>query len=57
MNRIHHPVVATYRGIDLGWVPVAGKPRAQADTERLLVLVNKIRPDFSNKIRPAVVGR
>ena len=41
--------VATYRGIDLGWVAV-GRPRSKADTERLLVLVNRIRPDYSNKI-------
>jgi hypothetical protein len=40
---------ATYRGIDLGWVAV-GRPRSKADTERLLVLVNRVRPDYSNKI-------
>jgi hypothetical protein len=41
--------VATYRGIDLGWVPV-GRPRSKAATERLLALVNRVRPDYSNKI-------
>jgi hypothetical protein len=41
--------VATYRGINLGWVPV-GRPRSKAATERLLALVNKVRPDYTNKI-------
>ena len=41
---------ATYRGIELGWVPV-GKPRNQVDTDRLLCLLNKVRPDFTNKLR------
>lgn len=41
--------VATYRGIDLGWVAV-GRPRSKADTERLLALVNRVRPDYTNKI-------
>ena len=52
-TRTMHPItyngVATYRGIDTGWVPVRG-PRNRQDTERLLQLVNRIRPDYINKL-------
>jgi hypothetical protein len=41
---------ATYRGILAGWQPV-GSPRNYADTQRLLSLLNRIRPDFINRIQ------
>ena len=44
--------VATYRGIDLGWVP-CGRPRTKPEAARLLALVDRIRPDYLNKTRPA----
>ena len=50
MHQITQRVVATYRGIELGWVPI-GKPRNQSETERLLSLVNRIRPDYVNKVK------
>jgi hypothetical protein len=48
------PIVATYRGIDAGWVAVGG-PKSKAETERLLTLVNRIRPDFVNKVKEVPV--
>jgi hypothetical protein len=50
MHPITYNGVATYRGIDAGWVPVGG-PRNKQDTERLLQLVNRIRPDYLNKLK------
>jgi hypothetical protein len=44
--------VVTYRGIDLGWVP-CGRPRTKPEAARLLALVDRIRPDYLNKTRPA----
>jgi hypothetical protein len=41
---------ATYRGTRAGWQPV-GSPRNYADTQRLLSLLNRIRPDFINRIQ------
>jgi hypothetical protein len=41
--------VATYRGISQGWVAVGG-PRSKAATDRLLALVDRIRPDYSNRV-------
>jgi len=48
-------MVCTYRGTALGWQPI-GRPRNQQQTERLLQLVNKIRPDYSNKIKPVTMA-
>jgi len=50
MQQITQHIVATYRGVELGWVPV-GRPRNQSETERLLSLVNRIRPDYVNKVK------
>jgi hypothetical protein len=50
MHPITYSGVATYRGIDAGWVPVGG-PRNKQETERLLKLVNRIRPDYLNKLK------
>ena len=44
--------VATWRGIDLGWVAV-GQPRTAAAAARLLRLVERVRPDYRNSLRPA----
>ena len=41
---------ATYRGTLAGWHPV-GSPRNYVDTQRLLSLLNKVRPDFINRIQ------
>ena len=41
---------ATYRGTVAGWQPV-GSPRNYADTQRLLSLLNRVRPDFINRIQ------
>lgn len=41
--------VATYRGIDAGWVP-AGQPRPVDDAQRLLSLIQRIRPEYLSKI-------
>ena len=46
---------ATYRGVELGWVPVGGL-RNQVDSERMLNLLNRVRPDFINKVRPCPVA-
>jgi hypothetical protein len=42
--------VATWRGVEAGWVAVGGN-RTLADAQRLLQLVNKVRPDYRNSIR------
>jgi hypothetical protein len=55
-HRIMHLfTVATYRGIEAGWVPM-GQPRSQSEAERLLSIVNRIRPDYINKSTIAKVG-
>ena len=41
---------ATYRGVELGWVPVGG-PRNKVDTTRLLDLLNRIKHEFNHKVR------
>jgi hypothetical protein len=41
---------ATYRGTQAGWQPV-GQPRNYVNTQRLLSLLNKVRPDFINRIQ------
>jgi hypothetical protein len=48
-------MVCTYRGIDGGWQPI-GQPRPKYQTEQLLQLVNKIRPDYSNRIKSVTIG-
>ena len=55
MQLITHKGVATYRGIDAGWVPVGG-PRNKEDTARLLQLVNRIRPDYINGVKTLPMG-
>jgi len=42
--------VASYRGIDLGWVAIGG-PRNKKETERLLNVTNRIWPQYSNKVK------
>ena len=44
--------VATWRGIDMGWVAV-GQPRPAAAAVRLLRLVERVRPDYRNSLRTA----
>ena len=41
---------ATYRGTQTGWQPV-GHPRNYVETQRLLSLLNRVRPDFINRIQ------
>jgi hypothetical protein len=48
-------IVCTYRGIEGGWQPI-GQPRPKYQTEQLLQLVNKIRPDYSNRIKSVTIG-
>jgi hypothetical protein len=55
MQLITYKGVATYRGINAGWVPVGG-PRNKQDTERLLSLVNRIRPDYINGVKILPIG-
>ena len=40
--------VSTYRGMAAGWQSV-GKPRSADSAARLLTLLNRVRPDFSNR--------
>ena len=40
--------VSTYRGMAAGWQPV-GQPRSADSAARLLTLLNRVRPDFSNR--------
>jgi hypothetical protein len=54
-NPITVQMVCTYRGVDQGWQPI-GRPRNKQQTERLLQLVNKIRPDYVHSIKPVNVG-
>jgi hypothetical protein len=42
-------IIATYRGTQRGWEPVTLKTTAQ-EAERFLTLLNRVRPDYSNKI-------
>jgi hypothetical protein len=42
--------VASYRGIELGWVAIGG-PRNKRDTQRLLSVTNRIWPEYSNKVK------
>jgi hypothetical protein len=55
MQLITYKGVATYRGIEAGWVAVGG-PRNKQDTERLLSLVNRIRPDYINGVKILPMG-
>jgi hypothetical protein len=55
MQLITYKGVATYRGIQAGWVAVGG-PRNQQDTERLLSLVNRIRPDYISRVKILPMG-
>jgi hypothetical protein len=55
MQLITYKGVATYRGIQAGWVAVGG-PRNKQDTERLLSLVNRIRPDFISRVKILPTG-
>jgi hypothetical protein len=48
-------MVCTYRGIDDGWQSI-GRVRTKQQTELLLQLVNKIRPDYSNRIKSVTIG-
>jgi hypothetical protein len=40
--------VSTYRGVAAGWLPV-GKPRSADSAAQLLTLLNRVRPDYSNR--------
>jgi len=55
MQLITYKGVATYRGIQAGWVAVGG-PRNKQDTERLLSLVNRIRPDYISRVKILPTG-
>jgi hypothetical protein len=55
MQLITYKGVATYRGIEAGWVAVGG-PRNKQDTERLLSLVNRIRPDYISRVKILPTG-
>ena len=56
MNRtITVQMVCTYRGIAEGWQPI-GRPRNKQQTERLLQIVKKVRPDYVHSIKPVNVG-
>jgi len=41
--------IETYRGISAGWQKVAIRSH-QADAERLLALLQKVRPDFYSRV-------
>jgi hypothetical protein len=47
-NQMQLFTVATYRGIQAGWVTM-GQARPKADADRLLTIVNRIRPDYISK--------
>jgi hypothetical protein len=55
MQLITYKGVATYRGIQAGWVAVGG-PRNKQATDRLLQLVNRIRPDYINSVKILPMG-
>jgi len=55
MQIITYKGVATYRGIQAGWVAVGG-PRNKQETARLLQLVNRIRPDYINGVKILPMG-
>jgi hypothetical protein len=55
MQLITYKGVATYRGIQAGWVAVGG-PRNKEDTARLLQLVNRIRPDHISRVKILPMG-
>jgi hypothetical protein len=55
MQLITYKGVATYRGIEAGWVAVGG-PRNKQETARLLQLVNRIRPDYINGVKILPMG-
>jgi hypothetical protein len=55
MQLITYKGVATYRGIEAGWVAVGG-PRNKQETARLLQLVNRIRPDYINSVKILPMG-
>jgi hypothetical protein len=50
MTTTNTATVATWRGVSAGWVAVGGS-RGQADAERLLQLLDRVRPDYRNSIR------
>ena len=45
-------VAATYRGTAAGWQPT-GPARTAADAERMVALLQRIRPTYVAKVRPA----
>jgi len=55
MQLITYKGVATYRGIEAGWVAVGG-PRNKQETDRLLQLVNRIRPDYISRVKILPTG-
>jgi hypothetical protein len=41
--------VETYRGVSAGWQKVSIRPH-KAEAEKLLALLQKVRPDFSSRV-------
>jgi hypothetical protein len=42
-------IIKTYRGIDQGWQQVTTKT-TKKEADRFLSLLNKVRPDYNNKM-------